>query len=188
MLSNLLVYRFLISNAFGLAGAAALALGGYVLPIFANDASHITYGIVALFLIGWFGVAKEILVASGGLNENKRSGGAQPALTAQRDKDMAKVRWLSAVAGWLVGLGLVGTVVGFYIALGGVDQSNVGQASGAQSAVAALMAGMKTALSTTILGAVLGMWHELNVQLLHTALAIYWSDRLAAADGFGERP
>jgi hypothetical protein len=114
--------------------------------------------------------------------------GPRPALAAERDKDIGKVEWLFSVSEWLVALGLLGTVVGFYIALSGVDENTVSEASGAQSAVAALMVGMRTALTTTILGAILGLWHEVNVTMLRTALLAYWSDRLAAAGTLREAP
>jgi flagellar motor component MotA len=104
----------------------------------------------------------------------------QPAREAERDKDLAKVEWLASVSEWLVGLGLVGTVIGFIIALSSVDQSALLQTSGAQSAVATLMSGMRTALNTTVLGASLALWHEVNQRMLKTALVVYWADRMAA--------
>jgi hypothetical protein len=180
MLSNLLIYRFLIFNSLMVALVAVLAWNGLVAQLFENDQSRITLAIVALFIVGWLWSFKETAVVSLELNSAKMHG-PRPALAAERDKDIGKVEWLFSVSEWLVALGLLGTVVGFYIALSGVDQNTVNEASGAQSAVAALMVGMRTALTTTILGAVLGLWHEVNVTMLRTALLAYWSDRLAAA-------
>jgi hypothetical protein len=178
MLRNLLIYRFILVNALGVALTAGLWWNGYLGPIFATDQSRITFAIAALFGLGWFGMAREIVVASRQLNFAKAI--AQPAREAERDKDLAKVEWLASVSEWLVGLGLIGTVVGFIIALSSVDQGSLLQTSGAQSAVQTLMAGMRTALNTTVLGASLAIWHEVNQRMLKTALTVYWADRMAA--------
>lgn len=178
MLSNLLIYRFVLLNALLFALTAALWWNGYLGPVFQTDLSYVTFAIAALFALGWLGTAREIVIASRQLNLAKS--GLLPAREADRDKDLAKVEWLGSVSEWLVGLGLVGTVIGFIIALSSVDQSALLQASGAQSAVATLMSGMRTALNTTVLGASLAMWHEVNQRMLSTALAVYWADRIAA--------
>jgi hypothetical protein len=39
---------------------------------------------------------------------------------------------------------------------------------------------MRIALNTTLLGAGLAIWHEINIRMLRTALIVYWSNRLAA--------
>jgi hypothetical protein len=178
MLTNLLIYRFVLVNALFFALTAALWWNGYVEPVFQTDLSRVTFAIAALFAIGWLGTAREIVIASRQLNVAKS--GPQPAREAERDKDLAKVEWLASVSEWLVALGLVGTVIGFIIALSSVDQSALLQSSGAQSAVATLMAGMRTALNTTVLGASLALWHEVNQRMLRTALVVYWADRMAA--------
>lgn len=179
MLSNLLIYRFAIVNALLGAFAAALWWNGYLTPVFETDQSRVTIAIAALFVIGWVGAARETVIASRQLNWAK-AGRAGPACESERDKDLAKVEWLFSVPEWLVGLGLLGTVIGFIMALSGVDQSTLVQATGAQSAVAALMQGMRVALNTTVLGASLALWHELNVRMLRTALTVYWADRIGA--------
>ena len=110
-----------------------------------------------------------------------KSRGPRPACEAESDKDIAKTEWLASVSEWLVALGLLGTVVGFSMALAGVDQGALSTANGAQSAVTALMQGMRVALNTTLLGAALALWHEVNVRMLKTALAVYWADRIAVS-------
>jgi hypothetical protein len=178
MLTNLLIYRFVLVNALFFALTASVWWNGYLAPVFQTDLSHVTFAIAALFAIGWLGTAREIVIASRQLNFAKS--GPQPAGEPERDKDLAKVEWLTSVSEWLVGLGLIGTVIGFIIALSSVDQSALLQSSGAQSAVTTLMAGMRTALNTTVLGASLAIWHEVNQRMLRTALTVYWADRMAA--------
>ena len=145
MLTNLLIYRFVLVNALFFALTASLWWNGYLTPIFATDLSRLTVAIAGLFALGWLGMAREIVIASRQLNYAKSA--LQPAREAERDKDLAKVEWLGSVSEWLVGLGLIGTVVGFIMALSSVDQSVLVQSSGAQSAVATLMAGMRIALT-----------------------------------------
>jgi hypothetical protein len=178
MLTNLLIYRFVLVNTLFFALTASLWWNGFLAPIFETDLSRLTVAIAGLFALGWLGMAREIVIASRQLNNAKSA--LQPAREAERDKDLAKVEWLGSVSEWLVGLGLIGTVVGFIMALSSVDQSALVQSSGAQSAVATLMTGMRIALNTTVLGASLAIWHEVNQRMLRTALAVYWADRLAA--------
>jgi hypothetical protein len=179
---NLLVYRFLLANALGIALAMALAWTGHLTPVFEHDESHLTVAIAGLFVIGWLWSLKEVLSVSGSLNSSKLLG-YRPATAAQADKALLKVEWLEAVSEWLVGLGLLGTVIGFSIALSGIDQTTVKDAAGAQNAVATLMVGMRIALNTTLLGAALALWHEVNMRMLRTAMGCYWIDRTRAHSG-----
>jgi hypothetical protein len=178
MLSNLLIYRFVIFNSLMFALVAALAWNGILGPVYANDQSGLTIAITALFVVGWLWSLKETAVVSLEMNSSK-SHGPRPACYAKRDKDVAKTEWLSSVSEWLVALGLLGTVIGVSIALSGIDQASVADATGAQGAVASLMEGMRIALNTTLLGAALAIWHEVNMRMLRTALVVYWSDRIA---------
>ena len=178
---NLLVYRFVIANALIGCLAGAMWINGYAQFVITTGAP-ISYGILALFAVGFVWTFKEVMVVSGGLNE-ARLIGADPAIAAQAEKDSAKIDWLSSVAEWLVAFGLIGTVVGFMVALSGIGE--VTDADGALRAVAHLGEGMWLALTTTLLGASLAIWMEFNVRLLKTGLAVYWSDRIAADHGVG---
>jgi hypothetical protein len=178
MFSNLLLYRFIIFNGLTIAVTAVLGWSGYLLPLFQNDQSRLTFVITALFLVGWLWSWRKAVQVSLGLNDVKRRG-ARPACEAQRDKELAKTEWLGTVSEWLVALGLLGTVVGFSMALSGVDQGGLSTAGGVQSAVAQLMQGMRVALNTTLLGASFALWHEVNIRMLKTALAVYWGERVA---------
>ena len=65
-------------------------------------------------------------------------------------------------------LGLVGTVIGFIVALSGVDPQTSAQVDEVASMVATLVAGMSIALYTTLVGAVLHVWLMVNHRLLAT--------------------
>ena len=179
-MKNHLVYRATLVNVAFIAVAIALAVEGHVTWLFQNDASYISYAITALFVVGWGWSAKEILVASSDLNHSDANG-PRPAALADADKDLGKIAWLSDISEYLVQLGFLGTLVGFVIALSGIDQDTVTTADGAQTAVAALMSGMSTAIGTTIIGASLALWHGCNMRLLQTALNTYWNNRLLAS-------
>ncbi|TQV80973.1 MotA/TolQ/ExbB proton channel family protein [Denitrobaculum tricleocarpae] len=70
------------------------------------------------------------------------------------------------VANALVLLGLIGTVVGFIIALSGVDPEQASDVSAITPMVSTLIEGMSTALYTTLVGAILNVWLMVNYQLL----------------------
>lgn len=178
---NLLAYRFILANAMFGCLAVGLTAHGYIWPMFETDSSYITYGIVALFLVGWLGTAGQVWRVALLLNEQKVTG-ARPAHPAQRDKAMAKMVWLGGVAEGLVTLGLIGTVVGFAMAISGVSEDSINQATGAQTAVVYLMQGIRVALNTTLIGGALALWQGVNVLMLHTAATSYWSDRLVEQD------
>ncbi len=180
MLAYLLIYRFVLVNICFGAGAAYAVAVGWASHLYGNDSTHITLAISALFVVGWIWTAREIVAASLMLNNAPGETG-RTATVAMRDKDMAKIEWLSSLSEWLVGLGLLGTVIGFGIALSGIDQQSLSSASGVSTSVEILMRGMRVALNTTIAGAVFGMWTEVNVRMLKTALTVYWADGIHRA-------
>jgi len=68
----------------------------------------------------------------------------------------------------LVILGLIGTVIGFIIALSGVDPENASNINAVAPMVSTLVDGMSTALYTTLIGAVLNIWLMTNYHVLTT--------------------
>ena len=70
------------------------------------------------------------------------------------------------IANTLVILGLIGTVIGFIIALSGVDPDKAGDFKTVAPMVSTLIEGMSTALFTTLVGAVLNVWLMANHQVL----------------------
>ena len=68
----------------------------------------------------------------------------------------------------LVILGLIGTVIGFIIALSGVDPENASDINAVTPMISTLVAGMSTALYTTLVGAVLNIWLMTNYHMLTT--------------------
>ena len=95
-------------------------------------------------------------------------------------KVWAKVEWLRDVTGWLVGLGLLGTIIGFSYALSGVNEMSLGSARGGSDAIGPLMDGMRVALNTTIAGAIFSTWNDINQRMLRTAMSCMIGDCIDA--------
>ncbi|MEE8352431.1 MAG: MotA/TolQ/ExbB proton channel family protein [Rhodospirillales bacterium] len=70
------------------------------------------------------------------------------------------------VANSLVLLGLIGTVIGFIIALSGVDPKAVSEVENVAAMISTLISGMSVALNTTLVGAVLYVWLIINYGIL----------------------
>ncbi len=91
-------------------------------------------------------------------------------------KYWAKVEWLRDVSYILVGLGLLGTIIGFSYSLSGVNEASLGSARGVSDAIGPLMDGMRIALNTTIVGAIFSMWNDINQRMLRTAMTCRIAD------------
>lgn len=180
MLDNLLIYRFVIFNALMAALMGLLATRGLLQQVIEGDRSHIVLAVGALFAVAWLWTARKSWRISREFNKFKKSkrGHQQNPeyLHALRDKELGKLDWLHDAAGWMVGLGLLGTVVGFVMALGGVTGLGVSNAGDVQAALTILVDGMGVALNTTLAGGALGLWTEVNTRMLRTTSATFWAD------------
>ena len=70
------------------------------------------------------------------------------------------------IANGLVFLGLIGTVIGFIIALSGVDPSRATEVDNVARMIATLISGMSVAMYTTLAGSVLYVWLSVNHRIL----------------------
>ena len=86
------------------------------------------------------------------------------------------------VANSLVLLGLIGTVIGFIIALSGVDPEAATQVENVAAMVSTLINGMSVALNTTLVGALLYVWLIVNYGILTSGTI----DLIAAIIDMGE--
>ena len=96
-----------------------------------------------------------------------RSGGSR-SLTANsfRIKMGSRIGIVRHIANTLVFLGLIGTVLGFIIALSGVDPDLASDVKSVGPMVSTLINGMSVALYTTLVGAVFNIWLMINYRLL----------------------
>ena len=70
------------------------------------------------------------------------------------------------IANSLVLLGLIGTVIGFIIALSGVDVELAANVDSVGPMISTLIGGMSVALYTTLVGAIFNIWLMVNYRLL----------------------
>jgi biopolymer transport protein ExbB/TolQ len=107
------------------------------------------------------------LEAISGRNADSRS----MVASALKLKLATRIAIVRHIGNSLVVLGLIGTVIGFIIALSGVDPETVGDVKAVGPMVSTLIQGMSVALYTTLVGAVLNIWLMINYQLLASGTA-----------------
>ena len=189
-----MLYRYLLLVRFGLLNlvvaslVASAYLQGWLKAILDAELVELSWGIAAVFLYGLIFCALRVWRTAVELNDVKAGRPAPGSLaerflTSARNGDTQRSdRLLSAlrlrltnrivivrhVANALVFLGLIGTVIGFIIALSGVDSGNATDADSVGAMVSTLITGMSVALNTTLVGAVLYVWLIVNHRLLVT--------------------
>ena len=182
----LLVLQFATLNlaAFALLGAAYMQ--GWIDLVIEADGTKISIAIFLIFLGGLAVCAYNIWKISKEMEcvrnfdpcdrswaatylaevAGRRSGSRAIAGSALQVQIAERVGVVRHVADSLVLLGLIGTVLGFIIALSGVDPNVVGDVRAIAPMVTNLVAGMSVALYTTFVGAVLNLWLTVNYHLL----------------------
>jgi hypothetical protein len=184
----LLLLRFILANAIALALVGAAAGQGWIGQVIAADEGGLCRAIAAVFLVGLVWSGQQAVQLSRGLNELQRfariPGARAPAYLESIAACAAESRALLAsslrlrlatriapirhVANSLVLLGLIGTVIGFIIALSGVRPEVVSDVSAIGPMVSTLITGMSVALYTTLVGSLLNVWLMVNVRLLES--------------------
>ena len=182
----LLLLRFLLANFVALALVGAAAGQGWIHMIFAADTGGYSLVIVAVFLVGLVWSGQRALQISRELNDIKRvqlhPRAAMPEYLRQTEGRDAQSRALLAstlrfklasriaplrhIANSLVLLGLIGTVIGFVVALSGVRPELASDIDAIGPMVSTLIGGMSIALHTTLVGSLLHLWLMVNVRLL----------------------
>jgi len=150
------------------------------------DSTHLVLLIALVFAYGLVSCAHKVLLTSAEINEVRAPGrhpGSRVAcyLESVRGRDgharaicasalklklASRIASIRHLANSLVLLGLIGTVIGFMIALSGVDAEAAADASSIGPMVTILISGMSVALHTTLVGAVLNIWLMINYRLL----------------------
>ncbi len=184
----LLVVRFVLVNLVATALLAAAYMQGWLDGVFAETLRELSGGILLVFLYGLGLCGVQVWSHSVQLNQLKagapdpesraglylsRAPGASPesrSLQAGvlRLKLTNRIVVVRHIANALVFLGLIGTVIGFIIALSGVDPESASNAENVAEMVATLIGGMSVALYTTLIGAVLYIWLTVVYRILVT--------------------
>ncbi len=181
-----LILRFALLNLAGLALLGAAWFHGLVDMVIVADKTYLSVLIFLVFLGGLALCTAKVWRTSRELDEvrsrDRRNRSAvtrylAPMLdrdaesranlaSALRLKLAHRIAIVRHIGNSLVLLGLIGTVLGFIIALSGVDPQRAADISAIAPMVATLIEGMSTALYTTLVGAVLNVWLMANHQLL----------------------
>ncbi|MCH8096398.1 MAG: MotA/TolQ/ExbB proton channel family protein [Proteobacteria bacterium] len=85
---------------------------------------------------------------------------------ALRLKLTDRIAGVRHIANSLIFMGLIGTVIGFIIALSGVDPAAMTEVKNVTAMVSTLINGMSVAMYTTLVGAVLYLWLNINFRIL----------------------
>jgi MotA/TolQ/ExbB proton channel family len=182
----LLLLRFVVINLIATALLCAAWLKGWIGLIMAGDSTHLVLLIAAVFVYGLVRCGGQIFITSVELNqirelplggssrvrkylESIKGQDAQSraiSASALRMKLMSRIGSVRHIGNSLVFLGLLGTVIGFIMALSGVDAQTAGDVDAIAPMVTTLIGGMSVALYTTLVGAVLNIWIMVNYRLL----------------------
>jgi len=181
-----LLLRFALINLFGFGLLGAAYAQGMVDRVMEADRTYLSLVIFLVFLVGLALCATRIWRTSHELN-SVRGYDAHPdspasrylapligrdaesrgnLVGALRMKIAHRTAVVRHVANSLVLLGLIGTVLGFIIALSGVDPEIASDVRAITPMVSKLIQGMSTALYTTLVGAVMNVWLMINHQVL----------------------
>jgi hypothetical protein len=182
----LLLLRFILANVIALALVGAAAVQGWVGALLAADQGGLVRAIIAVFVLGLVWSAQRAVQLSRGLNELERfanvPGAPAPAYldtvaasaaegrallaSSMRLKLASRIAPIRHLANSLVLLGLIGTVIGFIIALSGVRPEVASDVAAIGPMVSTLISGMSVALYTTLVGSLLHVWLMVNVRVL----------------------
>lgn len=175
--------RFMLINilAFGLLGLAWF--NGLVDKILIADSTRLTLLIFAVFIGGLilcgyraFQIGADLSDVEHGridraglaarIVEQTSQSDHSDSINAVRMELTQRIVLVRYIANTLVLLGLIGTVVGFIIALSSIDPERAKDVEAIAPMVTGLISGMSTALYTTLVGAVLNLWLMANYQVL----------------------
>ena len=183
-----LILRFALLNIVAVALLLACEANGLVSRAIDADSTSFVFVIVVVFVVGLALALQRVVWTSRELNQARQSEPDEESRAATHVKRTAgknadsrqtlaqalrlelsqNITIIRHLASSLVFLGLIGTVLGFIIALSGVDPDLAGETENIAPMVSALIAGMSTALVTTLVGGLLNIWLMANYQLLTT--------------------
>ena len=199
----LLLTRFIVLNAFFTSLVLAVYGQGWLDAMMSARLVELTLIIVAVFLYGLAACGWKIWRLTSelnGLNEGSlpsnnpvvlyldqvgTSDSQSRALQAGslRLELTDRIVTVRHIANALIFLGLIGTVIGFIIALSAVDPTAASDAENVAGVIATLIDGMSVALNTTLVGATLYLWLTVNYRILTTGTVTL----IAEVIGLGER-
>ena len=184
----LLILRYSLINLVGLIFLFVLITQGYVTKAIKADITNMVIVILGVFTIGFllagyrtFWLSRELnfsfskvlpdnsITKSFLQNSKKLDASSRNNLASSlRIKLSSKINYIKFLANTLVILGLIGTVIGFIIALSGVDGSVSSNPEEVSKMVSTLIQGMSVALYTTLVGSICSVWLNICYQIMST--------------------
>jgi hypothetical protein len=191
----LLILRFALLNGAMGTGLGAAAILGWLSSVLATDGYHLVKLICLVFIVGLYQCAGRIFSLSSELNDLARGRPAPSSRAGSYLRSLARVEPASRsllaaslklklatrlgairyMANLLVLLGLVGTVLGFIVALSGIDPAAAGDVNAIRPMVSTLLEGMAIALYTTLIGSILNIWLMFNYRILEQGTVHYYT-------------
>lgn len=183
---SLLILRFALLNLFAFALLGVAYTQGYVHKVIQADQTYLSVIIFIVFVIGLVLCGQKVwqtnieinaINSGAGLQSNNikhlvtaiNNSSAESRTNLSGSMRLRLAHRISVVrhlGNTLVLLGLIGTVLGFIIALSGVDPEKASDVNSIAPMVSTLIQGMSTALYTTLIGSILNVWLMANYQLL----------------------
>lgn len=173
---NILIYKLVLLNALAITWLAVTNYQtGWFEKLFHADTTNLNYataGLFALVWIGTWGKAKEINAAFNSI-------GSDDLFMPEWEGELRlkKMEWMERAAGWMLFLGLIGTLYGLMISLSGVNTGNINSVEGLKVIGVQLITGLRVEISTTLIGAMLALWTEVNYAVIK-----YTADIVAATE------
>ncbi len=184
----LLFFRWLIINIVGFFLLGLAYLNGWIDLVIIADKTYISILIFGLFLWGLIISGVRIYKTSLEINyakidhpnskwkkmvDNMHNEKLDPArmIESLKLKMFARISIVKWFANSLVMMGLIGTVIGFIIALSGVDPNMVADVTLVGKMVTSLISGLGTAMYTTLVGSALNLWLLANYHVLSEGTA-----------------
>ena len=201
----LLFARFLLLNLVSMGLLVAVYLQGWLDAMFQDEIVRLVSVIALVFAYGLVLCAVQIWRTTVELNDIK-SGDPKPesragkflsavygatiegrmlSAMALRTKLLTRISIVRHIANSLVFLGLIGTVIGFIIALSAVDAKASADADTVAPVITRLISGMSIALYTTLVGAVLHIWLIVNHRILSSGTSNLYTSLIELGESRG---
>jgi hypothetical protein len=164
---NHLPYRQAIFDFCALAGLIWAAATGLVWPLFQQDTSFISHGIVVLALIGKASLFMCSLKVSRAKNAH-RAGNLTRIKPRGFTAKQAHLRYFTSAC---VLLGLFGTLVGIRESIQGIDPN-----TDYAEMIVEVVAGVFVAINTSLVGVVASLWLGAGILMLNTATVTLLED------------
>ena len=188
---SLLMLRYILLNviAFALLGVAWSQ--GYVHKVVSADQTYLSVVIFLVFIVGLVLCTQKLWQTNSEIDALKTPEGLQSKAVSHllvqskegssisgsmRLRLSHRISVVRHLGNTLVLLGLIGTVLGFIIALSGVDPETASDVNSIAPMVSRLIQGMSTALYTTLIGSIFNVWLMANFQMLSSGTVQLISD------------